>query len=129
MLISSSGPKFMKQNYKHIGPRSGYEKVYPLRRHRAGQSKRADFFLLVTEPTSFGLHDLKLAVGAGKTIGIPCSLVINRSAIGDDHVREYAKGHGMLILMAHLRSKKSGKTWSGIWACNEHLRLKDSMQC
>ncbi len=61
--------------------------------------KGADFVLLVTEPTPFGLHDLKLAVGAVKILGIPCGLVINRSDMGDDHVWEYAKSEGIPVLM------------------------------
>jgi MinD superfamily P-loop ATPase len=61
--------------------------------------KGADFVLLVTEPTPFGLHDLKLAVGAVKILGIPCGLVINRADIGDGRVREFAKTEGLPILM------------------------------
>ena len=61
--------------------------------------KNADFVLLVTEPTPFGLHDLKLAVGAVKILGIPCGLVINRSDIGDDQVKVYAGQEGLPILM------------------------------
>jgi len=59
----------------------------------------ADFVLLVTEPTPFGLHDLKLAVGAVRILGIPCGLVINRSDMGDDRVREYARSEGIPVLM------------------------------
>ena len=59
----------------------------------------ADFVLLVTEPTPFGLHDLKLAVGAVKVLGIPCGLVINRADIGNDHVKAYAEQQGLPILM------------------------------
>ncbi len=58
-----------------------------------------DFVLLVTEPTPFGLHDLKLAVGAVQTLGIPCGLVINRSDIGDRAVWDYAGQTGIPILM------------------------------
>ena len=61
--------------------------------------KGADFVLLVTEPTPFGLHDLKLAMGAVRMLGIPCGLVINRSDIGDDRVREYAKEAALPIVM------------------------------
>lgn len=61
--------------------------------------KGADFVLLVTEPTPFGLHDLKLAVGAVRILGIPCGLVINRSDMGDDGVTKYAKEAGLPILM------------------------------
>ena len=59
----------------------------------------ADFVLLVTEPTPFGLHDLKLAVGAVKILGIPCGLVINRSDIGNDQVKVYAKQENIPVLM------------------------------
>ena len=61
--------------------------------------KDADFVLLVTEPTPFGLHDLKLAVGAVKMLGIPCGLVINRSDMGDDQVKKYAKEEDVPVLM------------------------------
>ena len=61
--------------------------------------KGADFVLLVTEPTPFGLHDLKLAVGAVKILGIPCGLVINRSDMGDEQVKKYAKEEGIPLLM------------------------------
>ncbi|MCP4689348.1 MAG: P-loop NTPase [Desulfobacterales bacterium] len=61
--------------------------------------KDADFVVMVTEPTPFGLHDLKLGVGAVKILGVPCGLVINRSDIGNDDVRQYAKQEGLPILM------------------------------
>ena len=61
--------------------------------------KNTDFVLLVTEPTPFGLHDLKLAVGAVDILDIPRGLVINRSDLGDDQVREYARTLDLPILM------------------------------
>jgi MinD superfamily P-loop ATPase len=61
--------------------------------------KGADFVLLVTEPTPFGLHDLQLAVGAVKILDIPCGLVINRSDLGDEKVKEYANRENLPILM------------------------------
>ena len=61
--------------------------------------KGADFVLLVTEPTPFGLHDLKLAVGAVNILDIPCGLVINRSDIGDDQVKVYAEKKDVPVLM------------------------------
>jgi len=39
----------------------------------------ADFLLLVTEPTPFGLHDLKLAVEVAHELQIPTGVVINRA--------------------------------------------------
>ena len=61
--------------------------------------KDTDFVLLVTEPTPFGLHDLKLAVEAVKILGIPRGLVINRSDIGDQNVKAYASRDSLPILM------------------------------
>jgi len=61
--------------------------------------KGADFVLMVTEPTPFGLHDLQLAVGAVRILGIPCGLLINRSDLGDDRVTAYAKEENLPVLM------------------------------
>jgi MinD superfamily P-loop ATPase len=61
--------------------------------------KDTDFVLLVTEPTPFGLHDLKLAVEAVKILEIPMGLVINRADMGDNMVRDYAQAEGIPILM------------------------------
>ena len=61
--------------------------------------KDTDFILLVTEPTPFGLHDLKLAVGAVKILKIPCGLVINRSDVGDNKVKEFAKKESIPVLL------------------------------
>jgi MinD superfamily P-loop ATPase len=61
--------------------------------------KDSDFVLLVTEPTPFGLHDLKLAVGAAQILNIPRGLVINRSDLGDNKTKEYAQEMNLPILM------------------------------
>ena len=61
--------------------------------------KDTDFVLLVTEPTPFGLYDLKLAVGAVRILGVPCGLVINRSDMGDDKVKAYAEAEALPVLM------------------------------
>ena len=61
--------------------------------------KNADFIILVTEPTPFGLHDLKLAAGAVKLLNIPCGIIINRSDMGDDGVKEFVKEENIPILM------------------------------
>lgn len=59
----------------------------------------ADFVLLVTEPTPFGLHDLRLAVEAVKLLGIPAGLVVNRADIGDDRVVRYAEEEHLPLLL------------------------------
>ncbi|RLB10625.1 MAG: (4Fe-4S)-binding protein [Deltaproteobacteria bacterium] len=74
--------------------------------------KGADFVLLVTEPTPFGMHDLELAVGAVKMLGIPCGLVINRSDIGDDKVKRYAQEENIPILMEIPFDKRVAESYS-----------------
>ena len=59
----------------------------------------ADFLLLVTEPTPFGLHDLRLMVEVGRTLGIPAGVIINRDGIGDNAVESFCEKAGLPILM------------------------------
>ena len=74
--------------------------------------KDTDFVLMVTEPTPFGLHDLKLAVAAVKLLRIPCGLVINRSDIGNDDVRRYAQQENLPILMEIPFDRRIAETYS-----------------
>lgn len=75
--------------------------------------KGSDFVLMVTEPTPFGLHDLKLAVEASKVLGIPRGLVINRSDIGDDQVRAYAEQENLPVLMEIPYDRRIAEAYSG----------------
>lgn len=61
--------------------------------------KGADFVLLVTEPTPFGLNDLKLAVGLVREMNLPFAVVINRCDIGDDEVERYCKAESIEICL------------------------------
>jgi MinD superfamily P-loop ATPase len=60
----------------------------------------ADFVLLVTEPTPFGLHDLRLAVQVARDeLGLALGVLVNRDGIGDAGVDEYCAAEGIPILM------------------------------
>ena len=61
--------------------------------------RNADFVLLVTEPTPFGLHDLTLAVNTVRELGIPFGVVLNRSDSGDRRVHEYCSAEQIPILL------------------------------
>jgi MinD superfamily P-loop ATPase len=58
----------------------------------------SDFCLLVTEPTPFGLHDLKLAVELVKELKIKHGVVVNRAGMGNDDVKNYCKKEGVPML-------------------------------
>lgn len=57
--------------------------------------RHADLVLLVTEPTPFGLHDLKLAVATVRRLERPCAVVLNRDGIGDDGVERFCRDEGL----------------------------------
>jgi len=60
----------------------------------------ADYALMVTEPTPFGLHDLKLAVEVARDqLGLPVGVVVNRDGAGDDGVDDYCRKEGLPILL------------------------------
>ncbi len=58
----------------------------------------SDVAVLVTEPTPFGLNDLKLAVGLTLTKKVPTCIVINRSDEKDNIIAEYAERVGVPIV-------------------------------
>ena len=58
----------------------------------------ADFAVLVTEPTPFGLHDLTLAVEMLEELDIPYGVFINRADIGTDETRLYCEKRCIPVL-------------------------------
>ncbi len=61
--------------------------------------KDSDYCILVTEPTPFGLYDLKIAANVLRKLGVPFGIVVNRSGIGDRKVYDYCKDQGINILL------------------------------
>ena len=58
----------------------------------------ADYVLLVTEPTPFGLHDLKLAYELTRELSIPAGVIVNRDGIGDAGVDDFCAAVGLPVL-------------------------------
>ena len=61
--------------------------------------KGTDFVLLVTEPTPFGLNDLKLAVGLVREMNLSFAVAINRYGIGNEDVEKYCEAESIEIAM------------------------------
>jgi MinD superfamily P-loop ATPase len=61
--------------------------------------READYVLLVTEPTPFGLHDLKLAYSLTQELDLPAGVIINRDGIGDDGVDDFCAQVGLPVLL------------------------------
>jgi MinD superfamily P-loop ATPase len=74
--------------------------------------KKSDFVLLVTEPTPFGLNDLKLAVEMVRSLKLKFGVIINRSDIGNDEVQKYCKQEQIDILMEIKNDRKIAEAYS-----------------
>jgi len=72
----------------------------------------SDYCILVTEPTPFGLHDLKLAVEVVRHLNIPFGVVINRDGIGNDHLEFYCKKASIPILLKIPEKRKIAHLYS-----------------
>jgi MinD superfamily P-loop ATPase len=59
----------------------------------------ADFVVLVTEPTPFGLHDLTLATDMVRELGIPFGVVVNRMGVGDNRVHAFCGVQNIPVLL------------------------------
>jgi len=57
-----------------------------------------DVVLLVTEPTAFGMHDLKLMVELARSLGLPTAVVLNREGTGSVDVAGYCDSEGLPLL-------------------------------
>lgn len=61
---------------------------------------QADYVVLVTEPTPFGVSDLKQSVETLKTLGKPCGVIVNRAKLGNLEVYDYLKQENIPLLMS-----------------------------
>ena len=72
-----------------------------------------DFVLMVTEPTPYGLHDLRLAAEVARDeLGIPVGVVINRDGLGDDGVARYCQEEGIPILLRIPQDRRIAEAYS-----------------
>ena len=86
----------------------------------------SDFCILVTEPTPFGLYDLKLAVKVVQHFNIPFGVVINRDGIGDKKVEDFCKNQNIPILLKIPERKKIAQLYSkGVALVNESYEWEE----
>jgi len=60
---------------------------------------KADYVILVTEPTPFGLSDLKQSVNTLRTMDKPFGIVINRAGLGNREIYDYLRSENADLLM------------------------------
>ncbi len=88
----------------------------------------ADVAVLVTEPTPFGLHDLKLAVGLTLKLGVPTGIVVNRSDSEEDLISKYANEVGLPILGRIPFRREYAESYSkGLLMAEAHPELQENL--
>ena len=92
-------------------------------------TRHADRVVLVTEPTPFGLHDLKLAVETVRFLGKPFGVVLNRHGIGDDQVDRYCEDEGIEMIASIPNSRRIAETYAaGRLLYREVPEVKDAVE-
>lgn len=71
-----------------------------------------DYCILVTEPTPFGLHDLKIAVQLIKKMGIPFGVVVNKASSDNTSIQEYCAENHIEVLMEIPYSQEIAQAYS-----------------
>jgi len=72
----------------------------------------SDYCLLVSEPTPFGLHDLKIMVQVLEKLKIPFGVIINRAGIGDRKIYDFCEEKGVPILLEIPFQRKIAELYS-----------------
>lgn len=79
----------------------------------------ADYVVLVTEPTPFGLNDLKLAVRLVRELELPCGVVINRSGMHDQETLAFCQTADIPVLATIADDRTVAEAYSrGELACD-----------
>jgi MinD superfamily P-loop ATPase len=71
-----------------------------------------DYAVLVTEPTKFGLSDLKMAVSVVRQMEIPFGIVINRSSKDDHIITDYLESDNIDLIGRIPYSMKAARLYS-----------------
>ena len=85
----------------------------------------ADKVILVTEPSPFGVHDLKLALNLCSELHKPCGIIINRSDENDSIIEDLAKTHQTPVIGRIPFRREYARTCSeGLILTAEYLSLR-----
>ncbi|MFC1582416.1 P-loop NTPase [Planctomycetota bacterium] len=75
--------------------------------------KDADYCVLVTDPTLFGIHDLKLAVNMCRKLGQEPGVVVNRATLDTTTLYEYLSQEGLVVVGEIPDDRSIAEVYSG----------------
>ena len=85
-----------------------------------------DYCILVTEPTPFGLYDLRIAIELCRNLEIPFGVIINRDGIGNQETEEFCRKEGIPVLLRIPQDRRIAELYSeGIPFVNEMPEWKE----
>jgi MinD superfamily P-loop ATPase len=89
----------------------------------------ADFVLLVTEPTPFGLNDLRLAVEMVRALKLPLGVCINCAGLGDEETPEYCRRQSIEVLAEIPDDRRVAEAYSrGVLACDAVPEFRERIE-
>ena len=71
----------------------------------------ADGAVLVTEPSAFGLHDLKMAVKLVRNFNLPFGVIVNKYN-GDDRIQKFCQEENIPVLGTITYQRKAAEVYS-----------------
>jgi MinD superfamily P-loop ATPase len=74
--------------------------------------KNSDFVLLVTEPTPFGLHDMKLAIKVLKQLKLPFGIIVNKSVSDSDCIGKHCSTEKIPLMMRIPEERRIAEAYS-----------------
>ena len=75
-------------------------------------TKNADFVILITEPTPFGLHDLKLAIDTMQELKKDFGVIVNRYGIGNNDVLSFCQKENIPVLSKFSNDRSIAELYS-----------------
>lgn len=88
--------------------------------------KGADYVILVTEPTPFGINDLGLAIDMVRELSIPHSVVVNRAGPGNNLAADFCRERGVGMLAEIPDDRRVAEAYSrGDLACTTVPGFRD----
>jgi MinD superfamily P-loop ATPase len=72
----------------------------------------ADLVVMVTEPTPFGLHDLKIAASVASNLGVPVGIVVNREQGRFEPLEQYLGEHSLTVLARFPEDREIARAYS-----------------
>lgn len=91
-------------------------------------AKDTDYVVLVTEPTPFGLHDLKLAINTMKHLNKRFGVVINRSENENGEVETFCKKNKILVLGRIPNKREAAILYSEGKLISEIVEVKNELE-